>query len=468
MDNTGLSYDDINNKTYVSADGVMDSGADSVKFTTNGSFNFQDSVTLNMKRDIEIDTTVINSIVTPDPLAAPGAPGAATIDLNANFVSLGSNETSNLASDINDNVSLNINADAIQLKGNTVLRNIHHVNLDSNGDILLRGADGELSGEFRMMGDLELTADRIYPATMTDFTIDVGNSANAEENPNVVTINPGGDYGLTLSAGGSLTIEGDVIEQGGTLLAPEGEINLLASKSVTFLEDSLTSVSANGLSIFLGQTETNVNGTQWVYTTSDGKNIVYGDGENNQNSPQKSISILADSIDIQEGAEIDISGGGDILTYQFVPGPGGSNDFGLAENAGNYFAIIPALDSDFAPFDASEFDGWNLDAGQSVYLAGGNGLDEGEYVMLPARYALLPGAYLVESVDGYDNIPLNQSVSDFAGGTLVAGRYTIGSTDLQQSNTQGFVVRSGSFANKLSELDIQSSNDVVTELARKF
>ena len=104
------------------------------------------------------------------------------------------------------------------------------------------------------------------------------------------------------------------------------------------------------------------------------------------------------------GSTIDVSGGGDLLAYEFVPGPGGSRDVLAANVRPNQFAIMPAANPAFAPYDPNESAGVNLQAGDTIWLGAGSGVPEGVYTLLPARYALLPGAYLVEAVSGYQDI----------------------------------------------------------------
>ena len=91
--------------------------------------------------------------------------------------------------------------------------------------------------------------------------------------------------------------------------------------------------------------------------------------------------------------------GGDLVAWEFVPGTGGSTD---TLNKANVFAILPNYTYDFAPYDtemaqATAKAGTQLTAGDQVYIDSANGiwLAAGKYTLLPARYAVLPGAVLV-------------------------------------------------------------------------
>src|SRR5690606_37653693 len=100
---------------------------------------------------------------------------------------------------------------------------------------------------------------------------------------------------------------------------------------------------------------------------------------------------------------LDVSGGGDLMTAEFVPGVGGSwdwltgylnEDYDWVADGSGVFAVIPGFDADVAPV------GFRLGAnngqlGEKIYLSGGSGLPAGYYTLLPARYAMVPGAYRV-------------------------------------------------------------------------
>ena len=99
------------------------------------------------------------------------------------------------------------------------------------------------------------------------------------------------------------------------------------------------------------------------------------------------------------------SGGGDLYAYEFVPGVGGSNDVlnqAGAANAPGVYAILPTYDQySLLGSPASVFNGASQSPdkapqyGQMIHLSGIAGLPTGDYVLLPAHYALLPGGYRV-------------------------------------------------------------------------
>lgn len=116
-------------------------------------------------------------------------------------------------------------------------------------------------------------------------------------------------------------------------------------------------------------------------------------------------------IDVQSGAIIDLSGGGDLRGAGFISGRGGSTDArfnplvrnatdgtfslpGLASNP--VYAIVPGNQSTYAPVLA-EAGAVDPRIGQQVTIgAGVPGLAAGTYTLLPSTFALLPGAFRVE------------------------------------------------------------------------
>src|SRR5690606_21430950 len=117
------------------------------------------------------------------------------------------------------------------------------------------------------------------------------------------------------------------------------------------------------------------------------------------------INLSAKDLTTEEGSQIDLRGGGDLFAYRWVPGLGGTKDV-LASNES--FAVVPGYASPVAaqaPYNASPVtDSLNGDtgyvndgikAGDQIYLSAESGLPAGVYTLLPARYALLEGAFLI-------------------------------------------------------------------------
>jgi filamentous hemagglutinin len=218
------------------------------------------------------------------------------------------------------------------------------------------------------------------------------------------------------------------------------------TSSVILGEDSMTSVSlvsADGSNV-------------WIpYGLSpDGKSWIDPSGQNISLNglAGKSISIAGGDLQMATGAVVDIRGGGDLLATRWIPGNGGSVDIlGTATTAWgsgtNYtagdlvlfngetwsarvshsgqtptfsrywtkvpvsYAVLPISSLPYAPFNTFNtgpnagllggdpgYVSTGIQVGDTVTLDAGSGLPAGTYTLLPSRYALMPGAFLVTPV----------------------------------------------------------------------
>ena len=326
------------------------------------------------------------------------------------------------------------------------------LDITSRGDIRLRGQlmRGKttqrltgLTGIMRTAGDVHLSAQQIYPSTLSRFNIQVEGTNTGRIRVDRVP----GRSGQVLSAGGRLLLNAPLIEQAGVLRVPFGELQLEASKSIDLLPGSLTSVSGAGLIVPFGQLQFQTDLT-----------FLLGDvTETPDAPPTRLIRLAAPAINLMEGAQLDVSGGGDARAWEFVPGPGGSKDILLADlnldtdpkavDPNPSFAILPSLDSKFAPWDPLESPQaetvQGLRVGDSLYLEEGAGLAAGEYAVLPARYALY-GGYLVTPVAGSQDLTPGSSTRRSDGAPILAGRRGVAGTNLIESRSQGYAIENGS------------------------
>jgi hypothetical protein len=342
--------------------------------------------------------------------------------------------------------SLKVEAQLVDLVGASVINGFGRTELASSGDIR-RGVQPingrSIVGSLTTSGDLSLTADQIYPTTLSQFEIAVRGS----DERRLEIFGTGDARGDVLSAGGALTLRGPTVLQAGVLRAPIGSISLIAEGSsadagnLVLAPGSLASTSAEGLTIPFGSTQ---GGFDWVYELEEGQTLAFEPG--GATLPSQQVTLDAARVDFQSGATVDISGGGDLLAYEFLPGPGGSRDILSGTVRPNQFAVVPGLKGSFAPYDPREYRGYDLRAGDSVYLAGADGLPAGEYVLLPARYALLPGAYLVTAVSGYQDIGNSERYAQADGSTVVAGHRTFTGSGTGSARASGFAVRTAAVA----------------------
>jgi hypothetical protein len=262
---------------------------------------------------------------------------------------------------------------------------------------------------------------------------------------------------------GSITLGWDEVDLDATSLELDGPSNPVvgnsmpapATRSITLEDGSIASVSAvdplrgSGILVPFGLSP---DGFAWV--DPRGVDVTAG------GLPSRSVLFAADQVAMSGGATVDLRGGGDLTAFRWVSGTGGSADIlGAASTewssttdykAGNLvsyggatwsartdispsdhavapqpskslqwvrvpesFAVLPGFNGGFAPLNdfnsglnsgslagdpGYAADGLRL--GDQVIIAGMPGLAAGSYTLLPRRYALLPGAFLVRPEDG--------------------------------------------------------------------
>jgi filamentous hemagglutinin len=339
----------------------------------------------------------------------------AKANLAANYVALTSDVATPTASA--GLGELNIDAKWIDLAGNVAISGVEKTNLTADLDIRTRGTQAGVTGSLETTGDITLKSRQLYPATNSAFKVEsTGEGRTIKVESNGVTPK------LPLSAGGALTLKADNIVQGGTVRAPFGAITLDAKDTLTLNSGSLTSTSAEGQLIPYGSTT--LGGLAFFRPSEQ----LQSDSPESQSSllTQK-VSLSGRAVNTNKDAVVDISGGGDTFAYEWIAGIGGSND--ILGQSGVY-AILPSLKGEYAPFDpnynlvrtATNSNGvarTDIKAGESIYISGVKGLADGDYTLLPARYALMPGAYTVETSS--KSLDRQGSVAQLDGSTLVSG-----------------------------------------------
>jgi len=278
-------------------------------------------------------------------------------------------------------------------------------------------------------GTLIVKAGQIYPGSQSSATIKASDKLIVQQN---------GEAGPALSAGGTLTLEAPAIEQGGTLRAPFGQITLKASQRLTLGAGSVTSVTGEGLVLPYGGLSNNEN---WTVTNGTTPTTI-------ASLPEKRITLEAPAVELAAGSVVNIKGGGDLMAWEHVPGPGGSHDV-LA--LPGMFAVMPAFGNAIAPSAAS------IRSGDRIWLDAGSGLPAGWYTVLPASYAMLPGAYAIQAIGGSTGKAATSMT--LADGTAIVSGYRAntldGSRDQQSSSWR---VMSGSVFRQYSEYNEAFAN----------
>ncbi|MEQ1801397.1 MAG: filamentous hemagglutinin family protein [Gammaproteobacteria bacterium] len=428
---------------------VAEGGFDSLALQADDEILFATDTPLTVRNRLALEAPILRA-----------AEGVGSVSLAANYLALGPRLSASAApaTAVSGTATLRADAGLIDLFGRSSLQGFGDTVLAARTDIRATGlpvsAGTSLPGSFSAAGRLELQAVQVYPTTFSDYRIDV---TGAGTTPGVLQISGNGAAApVPLSAAGRLRFAADEIVQAGAVRAPLGQIEFIARDSLTLAAGSLTSTSADGQLLPFGRV---VGGTSWTYES------VSGITPDIAAPPEKRVRLEGEAISVADGAVVDLSGGGDLYAYEFLPGPGGSVDALATGVNPNLYAVLPGGGS-FAAFDTQEYQGSGLKPGDSVRLSGVPGLLEaGEYALLPARYALLPGAVLVEVLPGVTDLGPNQAAGLPDGTPVVAGVRTIAGTAIADSRTTGFAIRPGSYARQLAEYRDSKGNTFFSQKA---
>jgi filamentous hemagglutinin len=493
----------------VVADSIDASGADDVSlvavtpsspaFTGNeGSVLFDGPVDLRAGRSLRLVTPILAQL--------GGTTG--DVSLAAPYVALdGLPAGVDLAAVPGSGGSLTVKADVIDVTRTVVLGCVGgscadtpfaSTTLEARQDIRLSDHDRDGNSALRAgllsAGALTLRAAQVY---VTSRNAGAANLTRTDADPGFLVFSAerlavesnGNPAPVPLSFGERLTLRAPVIEQGGVLRAPGGEIRLegrdpsgATTPSVTLLPGSLTSTSLEGAVVPFGS------------TLSGGLFLGYGSPGQ---TPAHGVKLDAPSVSVQAGSVIDVSGSGDLSGFQFSPGNGGSVDVlaprldttgaVIRDTSGNPlsarsialgkdlpapFAVVPGLGTQVAPVARSgDLRDSRLHVGDQIWLQGVPGLADGYYTLLPAHYALLPGGLLVQALPGsYGAAPPTFTRSD--GAVVAAGRsshlaYDGSGNDRRVDDPRfgQFVLMSGAVYSQYSSIQAYSFDQVARSLA---
>ena len=312
----------------------------------------------------------------------------------------------------------------LQLDGALVTQGVGELTLSTAGTLQLLGSQ-DRTGSLRTAADVTIGAAQVAPATGARYTLDASGHR-------IDMLAGDASAARPLSVGGELTLRAATIEQGGVLRAPLGRITLLASDRLTLAPGSETSVSGAGLLV----PDSNASGPRL---------------------PAKAVTLDAAQVDVAAGALLDMSGGGDSFSSLFVPGPGGSRD--VFDGSDGAFAIVPGQ-TGLASYD-NGLAGSAAALGRQITIGTGAPLPAGTYTLLPARYALLPGAFLVRPEAAGSMASLAPGVAlARADGSVTVGATsgTLGSTPLATMPSNWRLTPSA-VARRSSEIRLTSASD---------
>ncbi|BBL77058.1 filamentous haemagglutinin family protein [Methylomagnum ishizawai] len=466
--------DSVNGLATLSANRLAAGGFDGLTLKAENAVRFVGDVTLATGSRIVLDTPTLA-------LAQAEGQTASSVVMDTPYLELGSSlvrdQTSATLPDSTGGAgTLSANARNIDLLGGLSLQGIGDTRLVSAQDLRLRGVNlpqtRDFIGTLLASGNLTLAAQQIYPATLSQYAIKLTGDAS-----NTLTVLGGsGKPAPILAAGGGIEMTAPNIDVGGVVKAPFGSIKLEATANGLNLGNgAVVSVSADGQTIPFGQTQ---GGQDWLYPIGSGINLLYGVGTGEQAPPTGSIQLSGARVNVASGAKIDISGGGQLWSHEFVKGGGGSldlldpqdpevvnGDFQYQEK----YAILPWLKDRIAPYDPIETPKSGLGVGDSIYLAdSAAGLKAGRYTLLPASYALLPGAYLITTTSGTANTQPGAVARRADGVAVVAGQRAEAGTGFQSYQWEGFAVQRGRDFKKLTDYTISTADKFFAAQAKKL
>lgn len=445
----------LNGLAFVAVDRLRGSGFELLDLRAHGAIEFKGDVQIAAARGVELDAPVIRA----------GSAGAVRID--APYVSLGSSDSTRRAdgNPTSGPATLEVRARHIDLVGISDVRGFGTVDLASSGDVRLLpvivatpvsggGTTYSVEGRFLTGGDTTITAQQFYAASFGTYRLgirpqpDAGTGVAADA---TLTINrAAGTAALPLSAGANLTLEATNIVNNGVVRVPFGRLAFEAGKTIELAAGSITSVSGAGLLVPFGKTE--LSGKDYVYNVGPTSQV-------QQLPPEKRLVLSAPDVDVK--GDVDLRGGGDLYAYEFTTGPGGSRDVLDPAVSPTSFAILPTLGAAYAPYDV-QYNAGIADVlpGERIRLKGlktfgdNSRLSDGSYVVLPARYALLPGAFLVTPVANSNDFTASSSYSPSTGSQVVVGRHEHAVAPggvVGQTRDTAFLVESGAEVRQKSE-----------------
>ncbi|HQT26423.1 MAG TPA: hypothetical protein PLK99_07480, partial [Burkholderiales bacterium] len=399
---------------------------DQVSLKSYNSISLADNVGLSARRGITLDSPLIDA--------------GANDSLNSAHVTLGNLDNGNQVSvaPAAGTGSLNVSAELVDLSGKFSISRAKTVDIASSGDIRFNGEfdnttslsnpNGQsLKGNLITQGDITFKANQVYTSTLAQFSV---------SSPGTITIlpndasNPSNGSSPVLSAGGSLTLDAADIYQDGVLKAPMGTLDLNGTDKVVLNPGSLTSVSSEGQTVPFGYIQ---GGNAWYY--ADGYLVQI------TAPPQKIVKLEGPDVTVSKAATVDLSGGGDLFATEFFAGIGGTtNVLDPTQAAANTYAIVPGI-SGYSPYDPQSAGQYAQSASKTVlnndgmiYLSGGNGIKVGYYSLLPASYALLPGAYRVTAVSGYQDMQPGLGALTLPDGSqIIAGKFEVAGTSIMDA-----------------------------------
>ena len=284
---------------------------------------------------------------------------------------------------------LTVESRLIDLVGNVTTEGLNTTVFSGAEGVRLNGtvaSDNSLSpSEWLTTGSMLIESPVLWASSLADYTIDTDRNFSLR---NTSTIKSSYD---PLSAGATIRLNAKNILLDSSLLAPHGAIELSAEDEIRLSASSVTSVSSDRF-VPLGIAQ--AGSFSWVYAPLGG--TPYRFDSEDAFPLERAIRFESSVFESSEGSEIDVSAGGQVYAREFVPGIEGSFDTLGNVSYNERFALVPSEVSGFAAQDAAELTGTGIVPGLKVDIQDNETIPAGSYTVLPASYALLDGAFLVE------------------------------------------------------------------------
>ncbi|HET8708285.1 MAG TPA: hypothetical protein VFM46_18405, partial [Pseudomonadales bacterium] len=470
---TPLPVAAYNGLVFFSSRRIENAGFDDVSLTGDR-ITLENDVDLSLRGNLILNSADIH-------VASVAGKEKQNPSLTAHYIAL-KGITSTFSKPESADQSLTLNADWIDLADAVSISGINKLQLNAEKDVRVLNTSVQGEGALISAGDIVINAAQLEAASNTHFTIAALDYPAGDETAHGdITIKSNGHAAAdVLSAQSSLTLAAHDVQISGSVKAPFGEINVVAESVDWDTENNKFTFDANSkgsLSIDAGAVlDTSLDGVvvpfgnldsgDWYYGTSTNRETVFSQGESSLS--RQNIHLTGDKVNVAKDATLNLSGGGDLLAYQFIAGSGGSKD--VLDQA-NTWAILPGKQITYAPYDAVESNQANqtqVSAGTQIYLAGGNGVEAGYYTLLPAHYALLPGAKMVRLVSGYKGLMPGAGYQEFDGTPVQLGYFSQSGTPIQDGTYSAFEIRGGEQIRQLSEYAEVNANAYLSEKAQDF
>ena len=435
-------------KLVLSADMVQQGGFANVNLKSSDKIETAGQVSMALPGDLTLDAPVL---ATQDDSSALLAAAGRLAWTNRQLLAPPASSTGK--------GSMTLRGGLIDVSGQLVTQGIDQLTLDAT-ELRAHALSASRTSGGLTTGARQLTldADQVNVATASQFT---WKAAGNGEGGHALTIT-GGDRNapMPLSAGGSLSFEADSITVDGVVRAPFGQITFKAP-SITLTGNADVSVSGAGLSVPYGTTIEA--GTTWQLN-----------GVTVAAPPEKTVTFDTGTGELlaRAGSNVDLSAGGSLLAWEFVPGPGGSTDIFKGTYESGTFAVVPTVTGS-GGLDANLLAASGLSstldtsASRTITFGEGGPVPAGTYTVLPARYALLNGAYLVRRTTTTTPLAFGESLALNTGAVRVGASVGHSGGLLSAAPSATFEVLTREQALRFSEIKTTTFDDLLNAQASR-